>query len=644
MAPRRPGWVLASALLVSGCATGLDRAEIIGAEYIVGDIRFEGVTRFDEETLIAHMALGESPWWPFAEPRYYNEGLIPADVERIESLYRAYGYYEAEVVAVRRAFRRDEVDLTFVIREGEPVIVRRRLFIWPDGPPRASPERPLEPEDVTRVAALEPGSVFEVARLNDSVADMRLLMRKAGFPFAEVEERAVVDPAAGVADVYFYLRSGPFARVGEVVVEGLEDVPRQRVLAEADFAVGRPFSPELLRRVEQAVFALDVFRIVTVLPVEEELGPDGTMPLLVRVVEAAPLSVRVGAGLAFEPNRWEERVRAAYIHRNLADSLTNLHLRALVGYAQLPSPFDPDETGPVVDLEPIFTKKGFLERGLIWTLAPRLEVGIEEGFQFYALRNRFGVARFFFGHLQVELGHHYRFFDFFDLTEAFDVNRTILGPDFRDPSTLSYLQLRNALYLTNDLVDPRNGLVLAVEYAIAGGPLQGDFNYHRIQPEARAYWTVHPRLQLASRARFGFILPYGDQAGAPIDQKFYLGGADTVRGFGLRRLSPQIPDCPPDEECRTIPVGGNTLVLFNFETRIRAFGPVWLVPFVDVGDVQAEEVEIAANQWNYAAGLGARYASPVGKIRADVGVRLNETERFVDEPRWTLHFGLGEAF
>ena len=43
-------------------------------------------------------------------------------------------------------------------------------------------------------------------------------------------------------------------------------------------------------------------------------------------------------------------------------------------------------------------------------------------------------------------------------------------------------------------------------------------------------------------------------------------------------------------------------------------------------------------------GGGLRYATVIGPIRGDIGVRLGNDPEFVDQPRWTIHLGLAEAF
>jgi outer membrane protein assembly factor BamA len=635
--------VALAALLAAGCASSAER-KVTGADFIVDDITFVGAHRFTKKELIAHITLREKSWWPFSTPEYFTEGLIPADRQRIEDLYHAYGYPDARVVDVKRKDEGDhQVDLTFVIEEGRPIVMRRQVFEWPEGLPAPPDGAPFDPTEITAKAVLTPGAVFTIADLNTSVADMRVALQERGYPEAAVQERATVDRDAKLADVAYELTAGRYARIGDIRLEGLVTVPQDDVEREVSFARGKPYAPSVLNRMERGVFAMGVFRSVNAIP-DKQVDANGRVGVTLRVAEAPPESLRLGLGLAFEPNRWEEHVDTRYTHRNLFGHLYRLDLHVLAGWAELPTLYSPQQTGPTGVLEPILSKKGLLEKNLVWSLAPQAELGIQEGYSYFHVENRIGVARFF-GRLSTELSHTYRYFNFFNLTPAFRINRTILGPDFRDPSTVSFLESRNALYLTDSILQPERGVVAEVNYRFAGGPvLGGQFDFQSVEPEVRAYWFPFDWLQLAARGRVGFIFTYGNKPGTPIDLKFYLGGADTVRGWGLQRLSPQISDCERGQSCRTIPIGGDTEVLGNFEARFHVFDPLWLVPFLDVGDVEAAERDIAPSRFNYSSGLGARYVTPVGRVRVDIGIRLNHPARFADEPGWAFHLGLGEMF
>ena len=118
-----------------------------------------------------------------------------------------------------------------------------------------------------------------------------------------------------------------------------------------------------------------------------------------------------------------------------------------------------------------------------------------------------------------------------------------------------------------------------------------------------------------------------------------------MRGWGSRRLSPRLEEANADTgRTHSIPVGGYTLVEANLELRFRIWGPLALVGFLDMGDVQEGEHAYRPDQWNFAAGPGLRYDSPLGLVRLDAGFHLKDTGVFPDEPFWAVHFGLGEAF
>jgi outer membrane protein assembly factor BamA len=312
----------------------------------------------------------------------------------------------------------------------------------------------------------------------------------------------------------------------------------------------------------------------------------------------------------------------------------------------LPWPFEIQDAGPTLRFEPRFTKKGWLEKRLVWTLAPAIELGVEEGYQFYTPSTHVGLSRLFCQVFLAEVSHHLKVFDFFNVSRTLDVNKTQLGLDYRDPYLLSYIELNTALYFTDRMLEPQDGVVIANRYQVAGGPLGGHYDFHKLTPSLSAYWQVIDRIQLAFRAEVGFIFPYGKAAAAPFNMQYYLGGADTVRGWGQRRLSPRTLECPNGDrhKCRAIPIGGKTEILSNFELRVYTFRQFFVAAFLDVGDVQTGEAVFRPKEWNYTAGGGLRYQSPIGKLRLDVGARLNSTPLSEGEDRWAFHLGLGEAF
>ena len=118
----------------------------------------------------------------------------------------------------------------------------------------------------------------------------------------------------------------------------------------------------------------------------------------------------------------------------------------------------------------------------------------------------------------------------------------------------------------------------------------------------------------------------------PADRLLYAGGGGSVRGYEFRSISPEDEDGDP--------TGGRGLVESSIELRYR-FLDYGIVPFFDAGTVTEHTFPSFDEQLQYAAGLGLRYYSAIGPIRADVAVPLNP--RPEDDPV-AFYISIGQAF
>lgn len=624
--------------LVAGCAHR--RPIVLGGGYQVRDVRLEGVSAFSKKTFLGHLFSNETSWVPFTPNYPFDEALVGVDTRRIEDLYRSYGYYQASVRAIdaKVDHRKKKADLVVRVVEGRQAKVRTFRIRWAEGDDADAELRAA----IEAEASLAVDGPFETIRLNQTLGDLRMALFQRGHPLARVSGGAEVSEAARLVDVTVDIDPGPFARIGRIDFDGLVGVPRYMLDREVRFAKGQPWSPALVKQVEDAIKGTQVFRWVATRPADKV--EDGLVDLDVEVSEADPQRVRLGLQLSVESVRWQEQFSADYTHTNLFGNLTRLDLHAVGGWAEIPNPWDPYLHGPVFDFEPALSKKGLFEDYLVWTVAPGFEVNLQEGYQYWTAKGRLGVGRWFAGRLHLSLNYNLRYVRFFNISPTLDRNLSILGRDFRNPFLLSYADLRAELYLTNAIVNPTDGMILEATYDLAGGVFLGNFNYHKLLLGMRGYWKAARWLQVAGRFQTGMFFPYKPAAGAPISEKFYLGGANTVRGWGSRRISPRVRDCQAGQACTSVPVGGFTMIEANLDLRFRLSGPWYLVAFLDLGDVQDGSRTWKPAEWNYTAGPGLRYDSPLGLVRLDVGFHLNQAGVYPDEPFWGIHFGLGEAY
>jgi len=166
--------------------------------------------------------------------------------------------------------------------------------------------------------------------------------------------------------------------------------------------------------------------------------------------------------------------------------------------------------------------------------------------------------------------------------------------------SLNYSTLDNPL-------DPKHGRQLRTDIEWSGGLLGGNVNLLASTIEYKHFHSINrdggPRQTFALRIRASHLLPYGQPAagnslsfigGIPIYRRLFLGGEDSVRGYGARSISPvaridnflRLPEgalIPLGSGLR--PVGGDTELLANFEHRIPIAGPLEFVSFFDIGTV-----------------------------------------------------------
>ncbi len=119
----------------------------------------------------------------------------------------------------------------------------------------------------------------------------------------------------------------------------------------------------------------------------------------------------------------------------------------------------------------------------------------------------------------------------------------------------------------------------------------------------------------------------------PIDERFFNGGATTVRSFGERDLGPHDP--------KGNPIGGEFYTVFNVEYTFPIYGELEGALFFDAGDLLPTSEEPGVDDMRYALGGGLRYKLPIGPIRLDYGWN---PDRAPGEDFGAFHFSFGFAF
>lgn len=150
--------------------------------------------------------------------------------------------------------------------------------------------------------------------------------------------------------------------------------------------------------------------------------------------------------------------------------------------------------------------------------------------------------------------------------------------------------------------------------------------FMRLLFEIRLRYGWTEALQLFMRGRVGFANAALYTRAVPFENRFFVGGPYSMRGWPFGGLGPGIYPLPPN---RFLLPGGEILLEANLELRFTFYKGLQLAPFVDVGNVWFDKTSLFDDPRGYlasrnfrpgvAGGLGLRWDLSFFVIRLDIG-------------------------
>jgi outer membrane protein insertion porin family len=242
---------------------------------------------------------------------------------------------------------------------------------------------------------------------------------------------------------------------------------------------------------------------------------------------------------------------------------------------------------------------------------------------------------------------------------------------------------------TNSYFNPTRGTSMNLSVAVSGGSLGGDFSMIRPTVEVRHFfpdkWLTHGRNVFGFHLLGQYIQSYNNSS-VPFFDRFFIGGENTIRGFDIRSISPLAISSTPQYDSNgmpvidlktglpsvtrnIIPVGGDTVGVFNFEYRIPIAGPLSVAAFYDLGmarvtrkqslgDFGASSIDLVGSTNNAirgSTGVEIQFILPVVSApfrlifaynpqRLVDSIMVGNTPLQLNEPRKDIKFTVGRSF
>jgi outer membrane protein assembly factor BamA len=213
---------------------------------------------------------------------------------------------------------------------------------------------------------------------------------------------------------------------------------------------------------------------------------------------------------------------------------------------------------------------------------------------------------------------------------------------------------------------PTTGKRYTMSFDVAG--LGGDTNYLKPSLEGVWYFKQTSRTSFGFRAQVEYIWPFGNTKTLPIFERLFLGGEYSIRGFDIRSIGPKavVPtiyasgsvfvegDIPltsfAPSAVSDIVIGGNKSMLFNAEYLITIAGPVRLVLFFDVGQVQGQGMHFNSKDFKTSTGAEVRFFMPVLNVPFRLIMAYNPNRSGVlnnsyqPQKAFSFRFAVGSTF
>jgi outer membrane protein assembly complex protein YaeT len=591
----------------------------------VARFAIEGVRAVDEGALRAALQTQQRSRLPWRPPRTFDPDTFEADLQRIETFYAERGYPDARVVEsdVRIDDARNEAFLRVRVDEGEPVRVAAIDYLGLEVLPQGQRER------LRALAPLQPGDPLATGDVQATGALVLRALQEAGFAFARLEIGETVEAPRRVRLV---LRAdpGPRAIFGAVDIAGQRSVDDGIVRRHVVYLPGQPFQLRAVEETQRRLLDLGLFTDVRI----ETVGPDAPGPVRTRI------TVEEG-----DHRRWDLSVgygSEAQVHADARISHVNFLGGARTATAA--GRLSWRDRG----MQGAFVQPYLFQRDLSLRIDGHLWFADERRYEVLSRGGRATVQY----RRSTRLSGHASFLNEFTTTQlpgdALDdpALLPIVAPAI-DPFTgrqrglLSAVNIGASWNATEGVAEPERGYLLSATVEQAGGWLPGSFHYASVLGEVRAYASGAAGVMLAQRLRMGTIGPFGPASDVPFFRRYFLGGADSLRGWGLFEVAPLSPG--------GVPIGGRALLDSSSELRFPVGGGVRGVAFLDAGNVWPTAGTVRLRELRAAAGAGVRYASPFGPLRLDVGYQLTpigglRIDREPQARRWRIHVGVTPPF
>ncbi len=594
---------------------------------IIKNIEVSGNTFFSNKKIKKEMSLKENKWYNLFKSQRFYRWKLENDQFTIDTLYQTNGFLQAKTKIDYQIDAESKVSLKVNVYEG--VQTRIKGFSLSGGLENLSNKEKKE------LDALKSGEPLNLLKLDKVAFNLKTVYANNGYPYSQIKIEIEMSEDSTSAQVNFTLEPGKLVKFGEISFEGLSRTDEKVARRELVIKQGEIYSREKILDSEQREYSTGLFNYISLevkKPEEKPENPD----FVLKVAERKPSYVGLKLGMGqYQPQNLVADLTTSDLtlewgNRNLAGTARKIYLSGFTSFVIFKN---------WQNLSNRF-KFGFVEPWFLGTRTPfnfdlYYEPGVRSIIQPYRIESYGGNFNF--------SREHKRFIKFYLTFSYQQVKVYDLSPDkleeFKKEQGINIRRLVNFSIEKDTRTDPFvpvSGSYFQLYNELVGGFLKGDNHFYKVILTWSRYNPLGKPRELnvlATRVKLGYVQKLFKDKYVPTFDRFYAGGAYTIRGYSENTLGPK------DSEGNN--TGGGLMLLANAEIRRALFWKFGYTLFLDAGNVRFEPKNFNMPDIRLTGGLGLQFLTPIGPIRLDYARRIL---RDGDPVKGRLHLAILYAF
>ncbi len=581
----------------------------------IEEIVIEGNKSFSEKTIKSKLYSNEDGFWQgikLMRVNRYTKASYARDRLLLEYFYKSEGFDDATVtINLQPGKKADKTVVHIQINEGTRYRIAKLDVTGDLGSEGYAVSVTTHP--------LREGTYLNTFAINEAKNDIKTIFANKGYPYANIDVDVDKSASTGTATVTINIIRNQLVLFGDVIVDtNLMTQPRV-FRREITFKRDDVYTRDKYIESQQRLIRTGLFNFVTLDLPDSMSSLDSLQPnFYVRAVERPPRYAGFGVGAGQDKDAGVAlSALGRFGDRNIGGSARKIGLTLTTAFTMK------DSLIVRPNLQFSYTEPYFFRIRMPLILTFEYEPRATSPKGNYRVRS-FSIdataVREFSLKTKLSTSLNYEEVRLDSAgTEVSDVERRNVGIDIN--RRLILLLERDARPIQSRF-NPSSGSYTSYRFEYVGGILGGDNDFIKFVWSWSKYNRWSSNTIFASRLRFGHVNEFGTSDEVPILERFYLGGAYTIRGFPENEFGPQAIVIDKDGDTSLVFVGGEAIAMMNLEIRKQLVGKIWGSYFIDTGIIAPKLRYLDFHRLAVTTGVGIQFMSPVGPFRLDYGHRI----------------------